>query len=199
MSIDILIFKRTPESSPGCVLEGSAAMGIKAGWFVHQSSLGCRRGIAAEAFFRFLILLKTGSRERSTPARIFSRPCGGDSNRLQRRECRGESCLFHRICPVFLLLASAIMATAQAPSAPGKPLPPGPAQAKIKATCTSCHNTSRITEQHLSRPEWSAELEKMEGLGAVIPDADRNAFLSYLTKNFGPEKSAAKPTKKSGS
>ena len=73
-------------------------------------------------------------------------------------------------------------------------------QAKVKATCTTCHNTTRITEQHLTRQQWSAQLEKMEGLGAVIPDADRNAFLNYLTKNFGPEKGAARTaTKKSGS
>jgi len=76
-------------------------------------------------------------------------------------------------------------------------------QAKVKATCTSCHNTSRITEHHMPRQQWSDELDKMEGLGAVIPDADRNSFLSYLTKNFGPEKGvtkdAAKPVaKKSG-
>ena len=71
-------------------------------------------------------------------------------------------------------------------------------QVKIKAACTQCHNATRITEQHLTRKEWSAKLEKMEGLGAVIPDADRNAFLTYLTKNFGPKggaKTAArKPT-----
>jgi hypothetical protein len=76
-------------------------------------------------------------------------------------------------------------------------------QAKVKATCTSCHNTGRITEHHMTRKQWSDELDKMEGLGAVIPDADRDAFLSYLTKNFGPEKGvtkdAAKPlAKKSG-
>ena len=76
-------------------------------------------------------------------------------------------------------------------------------QAKVKAACTSCHNTSRITGQHLTRKQWSDQLDKMEGLGAVIPDADRNAFLSYLTKNFGPEKGgvkdAAKPVaRKSG-
>ena len=64
-------------------------------------------------------------------------------------------------------------------------------QAKVKAACTSCHNASRITGQHLTRKQWSDQLDKMEGLGAVIPDADRNAFLSYLTKNFGPEKGAA--------
>jgi hypothetical protein len=73
-------------------------------------------------------------------------------------------------------------------------------QAKVKAACTSCHNTTRITEQHMTRRQWSDQLEKMEGLGAVIPDADRNAFLNYLTKNFGPQKAAAKAAaKKSGS
>ncbi len=72
-------------------------------------------------------------------------------------------------------------------------------QAKVKAACTQCHNTSRITEQHLTRQEWSDQLEKMEGLGAVIPDADRDAMLAYLTKNFGPEKGGAKTAvKKSG-
>jgi len=77
-------------------------------------------------------------------------------------------------------------------------------QAKVKAACTSCHNTSRITDQHLNREQWSDQLDKMEGLGAVIPDADRNAFLNYLTKNFGPKKGAAQDAanpaaKKSGS
>ncbi len=75
-------------------------------------------------------------------------------------------------------------------------------QPKIKAACTQCHNAGRITEQHLTRQQWSAELKKMEGLGAVI--SDRNAFLDYLTKNFGPGKGGAKggentAGKKSGS
>jgi hypothetical protein len=63
-----------------------------------------------------------------------------------------------------------------------------PCKPKIKAACTQCHNTGRITEQHLTRQQWSDELEKMEGLGAVIPDADRNALLNYLTRNFGPKR-----------
>jgi competence protein ComEA len=108
--------------------------------------------------------------------------------------------LFQRIVAAIFLFASIIPASAQAPSAPGKPLPPGPMQPKIKAACTQCHNPGRITEQHLTRQQWSDQLEKMEGLGAVIPEADRNAILNYLTKNFGPEKGAAKPAaKKSGS
>jgi hypothetical protein len=77
-------------------------------------------------------------------------------------------------------------------------------QAKVKAACTSCHNTSRITEHHMTRKQWSDELDKMEGLGAVIPDTDRDAMLTYLTKNFGPGKAATKDAarpaaKKSGS
>jgi hypothetical protein len=108
--------------------------------------------------------------------------------------------LFQRIFAAIFLSASIILASAQAPSAPGKPLPPGAAQAKVKAACLQCHNASRITEQHLTRQQWSDELEKMQGLGAVIPDADRKALLNYLTRNFGPEKGAARDaTKKSGS
>jgi hypothetical protein len=45
----------------------------------------------------------------------------------------------------------------------------------------------------LSREQWTKELQKMEGLGAVVPDADRKAILNYLTRNFGPQKGAAKP------
>jgi len=106
------------------------------------------------------------------------------------------SCAVERCSVAVFLCISLILASAQAPSAPGKPLPPGPMQAKVKAACTSCHNTSRLTEQHLTREQWSAQLEKMEGLGAVIADADRDGFLDYLTKNFGPAKGAKK---KSGS
>jgi hypothetical protein len=112
--------------------------------------------------------------------------------------------LFKRVFPPIFLFTSIVLASAQAPSVPGKPLPPGPMRAKIKAACTQCHNTSRITERHLTRQQWSGELKKMEGLGAVIPDADRNALLNYLTANFGVEKGAVKDApkaaaKKSGS
>jgi len=98
------------------------------------------------------------------------------------------------VLPALTLFAS-ITAAGQAPEAPGKPLPPGPMQPKIKAACTRCHNTSRIWEQHFSRMQWSDELDKMTGLGAVIPDADRKGFLDYLTANFGPQKGTKTPPK----
>jgi hypothetical protein len=99
-----------------------------------------------------------------------------------------------------MLFASVRLVSAQAPSAPGKPLPPGPMQARVKAACTQCHNATRITKQHLTRRQWSDQLDKMEGLSAVIPESERSAFLDYLTKNCGFEKDAAKTVpKKNGS
>ena len=68
-------------------------------------------------------------------------------------------------------------------------------QSKVKAACSGCHNASRITEQHMSREDWSKQLEKMEGLGAVIPDKDRAGILAYLTRNFGPQRGGTKTAK----
>jgi hypothetical protein len=104
--------------------------------------------------------------------------------------------LFERVFAAIFLITSIVLASAQAPSVPGKPLPPGPMRAKIKAACTQCHNTTRIVDQHLTRQQWSGELEKMEGLGAVIPDSDRDALLNYLTANFGAQKGAVKDAPK---
>jgi len=100
--------------------------------------------------------------------------------------------LLQRIFLSVILFAVVSLAGAQT-----KPLPPGPMQAKVKAACTQCHNAARITEQHLTRQEWSTELEKMTGLGADIADSDRAALLSYLSKNFGPEKVGKTAPKKS--
>jgi len=105
--------------------------------------------------------------------------------------------MFERIILAVFLVVSIHAAVAQAPSAPGKPLPPGPMRAKVKAACTQCHNASRITEQHFSRAQWSDELDKMAGLGAVVADSDRKNFLDYLTKNFGPQKGAKTTSAKS--
>ncbi|MFZ3264963.1 MAG: hypothetical protein WA172_13260 [Terriglobales bacterium] len=105
--------------------------------------------------------------------------------------------MFKRICLSILLLTCIHFAIAQAPEAPGKPLPPGPMQSKVKAACTQCHNASRITEQHFSRVKWSDELDKMAGLGASVPDSERKDLLDYLTRNFGPQKGTPKATTKS--
>jgi len=113
--------------------------------------------------------------------------------------CCGGTIVIRKISFVALSFAAAVCAVAQAPSAPGKPLPPGPMQAKVKAACTQCHNVTRITEQHMTRSEWSQQLEKMEGLGAVIPEGDRKGILDYLSRNFGLQKGKTKAAPKGGS
>jgi hypothetical protein len=117
-------------------------------------------------------------------------PVWGDSNRLEAVSLWGSR-LFDKVLFTGFLIASFTVAGAQT-----KPLPSGPVQAKVKASCTQCHNAARITEQHLSRQEWSTELDKMVGLGADVQDADRAALLNYLSKNFGPEKGVKAASKK---
>jgi len=116
-------------------------------------------------------------------------PLPGDSNRRMRRELLRDSLLQRACVVVFLLSASGVSA------AQSKGLPAGPMQAKVKAACTQCHSASKITSQHKTRKEWDAQLDKMIGLGAEVPDSERAAFLNYLTKNFGPEGSKAAPKK----
>jgi hypothetical protein len=75
-------------------------------------------------------------------------------------------------------------------------LPPGKAQAKVKATCTQCHTIANITKKPRTRAEWSKVLDKMEGYGADVEDKDRASILDYLTANFGLGKgSSSKSTK----
>ena len=98
--------------------------------------------------------------------------------------------------PVLLsALVASTLALAQA-NPPAKPLPPGPMQPKIKAACTQCHAADRITEKHFSREQWSDELDKMTTLGAAVPDSQHDAFLDYLTANFGPLKGVVRKTRK---
>jgi len=96
---------------------------------------------------------------------------------------------------VTLVLVLSLYAAAQAPEGPAKPLPAGPMQPKVKAACTQCHNAGRLWEQHFTRAQWSDELDKMVGLGAVVRTADRDGFLNYLTTNFGPKKGSRKSPK----
>ena len=86
--------------------------------------------------------------------------------------------------------------TVSAARAEGPELPPGPAKAKIQATCSQCHDTKNITKQHQDKKWWSETLDKMEGLGAEIAPEDRDLFLKYLSTNFGVGGASKKKTAK---
>jgi len=69
-------------------------------------------------------------------------------------------------------------------------LPPGPFQAKVGTACLECHEARIILQQRLSKPAWTKEVDKMIKWGAVVEASDRDAFIEYLSVNFGTDKPA---------
>jgi len=57
-----------------------------------------------------------------------------------------------------------------------------PPVAGFKERCLVCHDDDVIRQQRLTRPQWSAEINKMAGWGARVDDAGRQALLDYLDK-----------------
>jgi hypothetical protein len=69
-------------------------------------------------------------------------------------------------------------------------LPPGPMQAKVTTACTECHEGRIIVQQRLSKAAWTKEVDKMAKWGALVDAQDRDAFIDYLSANFGVDKPA---------
>jgi hypothetical protein len=69
-------------------------------------------------------------------------------------------------------------------------LPPGPVQAKARTACLECHEARIILQQRLGKPAWTKEVDKMIKWGAVVEASDRDAFIEYLSANFGTDKPA---------
>jgi hypothetical protein len=68
-----------------------------------------------------------------------------------------------------------------------KPLPPGPAKAKVEASCYPCHSADILVQQRLTEKQWTATVEKMIRWGAEVKESDKAAMIAYLAKNFGPQ------------
>jgi hypothetical protein len=83
---------------------------------------------------------------------------------------------------VLTLLIGLSIVHAQSPD-----LPAGPVQAKVRTACTECHDSRIVLQQRLSDKAWTREVDKMIKWGAVV-DADRDAFIRYLSLNFPPDK-----------
>jgi len=67
-----------------------------------------------------------------------------------------------------------------------KPLPPGPARAKVEAACYACHSADLLVQQRLTEKQWTAEVEKMMRWGAALEEKDKSAVIAYLARHFGP-------------
>src|SRR5271166_479793 len=96
----------------------------------------------------------------------------------------------HKMC-VALLLNLTLLVSVPLLSAQSLDLPPGPAQAKVRAACLECHDANIIVQQRLSKAAWTKEVDKMIKWGALVEAADRDAFIDYLSTNFLPDKAPA--------
>jgi len=63
-------------------------------------------------------------------------------------------------------------------------------QAKVTTSCTECHEARIILQQRLSKAAWTKEVDKMAKWGALVDPQDRDAFIDYLSTNFGTDKPA---------
>jgi sulfite oxidase len=64
----------------------------------------------------------------------------------------------------------------------GEPSPPP----SFKSSCLACHGEDVIQQQRLTSAQWEAEINKMVGWGANVPEQDRRALLNYLADRFMP-------------
>jgi sulfite oxidase len=82
-----------------------------------------------------------------------------------------------------VVVDSSVMVSGTVGGAPDQAAPPPPS---YKASCLACHDEDVIQQQRLTRPQWEAEINKMTGWGAKVPDQDRSALLDYLATRHGP-------------
>ena len=72
-----------------------------------------------------------------------------------------------------------------------KPLPPGPAKAKVEAACYACHSADIIVQQRLTPKQWTATVDKMVRWGAVVEADERDPLLDYLAAYFAARPAAS--------
>jgi len=67
-------------------------------------------------------------------------------------------------------------------------LPPGPGMEITQKACQTCHSTDYIAMQPRGgEAQWRAVVTKMiKVFGAPIPDADAQAIVEYLAREYGP-------------
>jgi len=89
------------------------------------------------------------------------------------------------VSAIALIMACVVFAQSPAPA-----LPEGPMQAKVTTACTECHESRIILQQRLSKAAWTKEVDKMIKWGAAVAPEDHDAFVDYLTTNFGTDQPA---------
>jgi hypothetical protein len=72
-------------------------------------------------------------------------------------------------------------------------LPAGPMKPLADQACLHCHSADMIRQQKLNEKQWTAEVTKMVGWGAAVPEDQRAALVAYLLEHFGPDNDGFHP------
>jgi len=59
--------------------------------------------------------------------------------------------------------------------------------------CLRCHSADMVRQQRLTEKQWTAELTKMVGWGAVVPEDQKAALIAYFVEHFGPDNDRFQP------
>ena len=71
--------------------------------------------------------------------------------------------------------------------------PAGSGKAIADSACLACHSADMVWQQRLNEKQWTAEVNKMAGWGAPVPENQRPELVDYLVRNFGPENEKFQP------
>lgn len=71
--------------------------------------------------------------------------------------------------------------------------PAGPVKPVADWACLSCHSADMVWQQRLNEKQWTANVNKMIGWGAVVREDQKNDLVAYLVKNFGPDNEKFEP------
>ena len=66
-------------------------------------------------------------------------------------------------------------------------LPEGEGKAITEKRCNSCHGPENYAGRPLSKNGWEKVIESMVNSGAEGTDAEFDAIIAYLTRNYGPK------------
>jgi hypothetical protein len=73
------------------------------------------------------------------------------------------------------------------------PLPDGAMKEVADQACLNCHSADMIRQQRLTEKQWTANVTKMIGWGAAVPEDRKDALVAYLVEHFGPENERFQP------
>ena len=71
--------------------------------------------------------------------------------------------------------------------------PAGPMKSVADQACLNCHSADMTLQQRLNDKQWAAEIDKMVGWGAAVPEDQKAALVAYLVEHFGPDNDKFRP------